>query len=335
MSAPNPSGSLADGYVRWLRSRVGSQLIYLVYASAVIFDARGRILAQTRYDFDWLSIPGGAMEPGETLLQTARREVEEETGITAEIRGLAGLLTHPRYNLRYPNGDQVQQWTAIFWGEAAGGTLRADGGETLSAFFIEPEDFLPRTHPSHREMVTCALRVRAGEPPPIEPVESLPPLQPYYPILRARVGHAPVILPGALAIVEDEAGRILMTYRTDFACWDFPGGFSDLGETCPATVVREVREETGLIVAPYALVGLYSDPRLFAITYPNGDAAHGVGAAYACRVTGGQLIPEGADEENSAVAFLPVEQVLAQTRLAAISQIMRDYLDRARWPHVR
>ncbi|NPV67878.1 MAG: NUDIX domain-containing protein [Anaerolineae bacterium] len=335
MSAINPPQSLADGYVKWLRGKVGSQLIYLVYASAVIFDAQGRILAQTRYDFDWLSIPGGAMEPGETLLQTARREVREETGITAEIKGLAGLLTHPRYNLRYPNGDQVQQWTAIFWGEAAGGALQADGGETLTAFFIEPEAFLRRTHPSHQEMVTCALRARAGEPPQIEPVESFPPLRPYYPVLRAAVGHETVILPGALAIVEDDRGYILMTYRADFACWDFPGGFSDLGETCPATVVREVQEETGLIVEPYALVGLYSDPRLFYVTYPNGDAVHGVGAAYACRVTGGQLIPEGADDENSAVAFLPVEQVLAQTRLEAISQIMHDYLDRGGWPHIR
>jgi len=335
MTAGGSPQSLADGYVKWLRGKVGSQLIYLVYASAVIFDAQGRILAQTRYDFDWLSIPGGAMEPGETLLQTARREVLEETGITAGIRGLAGLLTHPRHNLRYPTGDQVQQWTAIFWGEAAGGALQADGGETLTAFFIEPEAFLRRTHPSHQEMVTRALRVRAGEPPQIEPVESFPPLHPYYPVLRESVGHDPVILPGAVAIVEDEEGRILMTYRADFACWDFPGGFSDLGETCPATAVREVREETGLIVEPYALVGLYSDPRLFYVTYPNGDAAYGVAAAYACRVTGGQLVPEGADEENSAVAFLPVEQVLAQTRLAAIGQIMRDYLDRGGWPHIR
>ena len=36
-------------------------------------------------------------------------------------------------------------------------------------------------------------------------------------MLRESVGHDPVILPGAVAIVEDEEGRILMTYRADFA----------------------------------------------------------------------------------------------------------------------
>ncbi|GAB4574578.1 MAG: hypothetical protein Kow0077_21840 [Anaerolineae bacterium] len=330
-----PVQSLADGYVKWLRSQVGHQLIYLVYASAVIFDEGGRILAQTRYDFDWLSIPGGAMEPGESLLETARREVYEETGIRAEIRGLAGLLTHPRHNLHYPNGDDVQQWTAIFWGEAAGGSLHADGREALSAFFIEPKTFLQRTHPSHQEMVQRALRVRAGEPPEVEPVEQFPPLQPYAPLLRRYVGPEPVILPGALAVIEDAQGRILMTYRGDYEYWEFPAGFAELGETSSANIVREVQEETGLIVEPYALMALYSDPRWWYGARPNGDVAHEIGAVYACRITGGTLNPLGADDENRAVVFLPVEQVLAQTRFAATAQIMRDYLARDGWPHIR
>ncbi len=331
----HPPQSLADGYVKWLRERVGSQLIYLVYASTVVFDAQGRLLAQTRYDFDWLSVPGGAMELGESLAETARREVLEETGIEVTIKGLAGMLTHPRFNLHYPNGDDVQQWTAVFWGEAAGGQLRPDGGETLSARFMAPAEFLAQAHPSHREMAQQALRARAGESPVLEPVESVPPLMPYYPILRRHVGRAPVILPGALAVIEDDAGRILMTYRADFEYWEFPAGLADLGETSTANIVREVEEETGLRVEPYALVGLYSEPRWWYGTRPNGDESHEVGVVYACRVVGGALDPAGADAENTAVDWLPVEQVLAQTRFAATAQIMRDYLDRATWPHIR
>ncbi|MBN2470410.1 MAG: NUDIX domain-containing protein, partial [Anaerolineae bacterium] len=280
----HPQKSLADGYVRWLRDRVGSQLIYLVYASTVVFDAEGRILVQTRYDFDWLSVPGGAMEPGESLLETARREVLEETGIEVAIRGLAGMLTHPRFNLHYPNGDDVQQWTAVFWGEAAGGQLRPDGGETLSARFMDPAEFLQQAHPSHREMAQQALRARAGEPPALEPVESAPPLKPYYPILRRHVGQDRVILPGALAVIEDDAGRILMTFRGDYAYWEFPSGFADLGETSTANIVREVEEETGLRVEPYGLVALYSEPRWWYGSRPNGDKTHEVGVVYACRV---------------------------------------------------
>lgn len=330
-----PVNSLADGYVKWLRDQVGSQLIYLVYASTVVFDEQGHILVQTRYDFDWLSVPGGAMELGEALAETARREVLEETGVEVDIKGLAGMLTHPRFNLHYPNGDDVQQWTAVFWGEAAGGELHPDGGETLSVFFMDPAEFLEKGHPSHREMVRQALRARAGEPPELEPVESFPPLQDYYPILRQHVGQAAVILPGAMAVIEDEQGRILMTYRRDYEYWEFPAGLADLGETSTANIVREVQEETGLLVEPVALVGLYSEPRWWYGTHPNGDKSHEVGVVYACRVVGGELVREGADAENTAIDWLPVEQVLAQTRFAATAQIMRDYLDRAHWPHIR
>ena len=330
-----PHQSLADGYVKWLREQVGSQLIYLVYASTVVFDAEGRILVQTRYDFDWLSVPGGAMELGESLAETARREVLEETGIEVAIKGLAGVLTHPRYNLHYPNGDDVQQWTAVFWGEVAGGEMRPDGGETLGVMFMEPAEFMEKGHPAHREMVRMVQQVRAGGPAEIEPVESFPPLQDYYPILRQHVGQAPVILPGAMAVIEDEQGRILMTFRGDYHYWDYPAGLADLGETSTANIVREVEEETGLIVEPYALVALYSEPRWWYGPHPNGDVSQEVGVVFACRVVGGVLNREGADNENTAVDWLPVEQVLAQTRFEATPQIMRDYLDRANWPHIR
>jgi len=51
-------------------------------------------------------------------------------------------------------------------------------------------------------------------------------------------------------------------------------------------VVREVREETGLIVVPTRLVGVYSSPD-FDVTYPNGDRVQQVTACFACRVHGG------------------------------------------------
>lgn len=335
MTDPQWQESLADGYVKWLRQQVGSQLIYLVYATTVVFDSTGRVLAQRRYDFDWWSNPGGAMEIGEALRETARREVREETGLNVDIQGLVGLYTHPQYTLHYPNGDRVQQWTACFWAEVAGGQMQADGGETLDLHWVQPDELIANTHLSHAHMTRDAARVRAGDPVPLEPVETPAPRRSHYGLLRPVVGHAPLILPGALAVIEDAQGRILMTHRVPEDCWDYPSGFADLGETSTANIAREVREETGLVVEPYALIGLYSEPRWYHNTLPNGDIVHGVGPAYACRVVGGELVAEGADDENSAVAFLTDDAINEAGCNAATRQILADYRNRNGWPFVR
>ena len=71
---PAPTPSHVDGYVKWIRQHVGPQLIYLVYATALVFDEAERILVQRRYDFDWLGLPGGLLELGESLRDCAIRE---------------------------------------------------------------------------------------------------------------------------------------------------------------------------------------------------------------------------------------------------------------------
>jgi len=60
-------------------------------AAAVIFDSSGRILlVRENYGRRRWSLPGGAVEPGETPEQTVVRETLEETGVRVGVEHLVG-----------------------------------------------------------------------------------------------------------------------------------------------------------------------------------------------------------------------------------------------------
>ena len=94
-------------------------------------------------------------------------------------------------------------------------------------------------------------------------------------------------LVGVGAVVVDR-GRVLLIRRGTEPLkgqWSLPGGMLELGESLVAGVVREVREETGLVVEPVELVELLDR------IHRESDRVryHYVIADYLCRVTGGAL----------------------------------------------
>ncbi|QFY13701.1 NUDIX domain-containing protein [Nonomuraea phyllanthi] len=96
-------------------------------------------------------------------------------------------------------------------------------------------------------------------------------------------------------VVVDDAGRALLTRRADNGEWQAPGGVLEIGETITDGVRREVLEETGLIVEPLGLTGVYK------------NMARGIVAlVFRCKATGGQLVT---NEEVTAFHWASEDQV--------------------------
>jgi len=97
------------------------------------------------------------------------------------------------------------------------------------------------------------------------------------------------IRPSASAVIFDRRGRLLLQQRSDGGQWGLPGGSVEIGESVRDAVGREVREETGLVVAVRRLVGVYSEPALQIVRYPDGNVWHYVSLCFECTVRGGAL----------------------------------------------
>lgn len=96
------------------------------------------------------------------------------------------------------------------------------------------------------------------------------------------------VVPAVTAFVQDTAGRLLMERRTDNGRWGLPGGTHQAGESISQTVVREVAEETGLVVEVDRMVGIYTDPRRV-IEFSDGEVRQEFSMCFAAHVIDGEL----------------------------------------------
>jgi ADP-ribose pyrophosphatase YjhB (NUDIX family) len=107
--------------------------------------------------------------------------------------------------------------------------------------------------------------------------------------LETEYGRALGVRPSVSAVIRDRSDRLLLQLRTDGRQWGLPGGSVEIGESVTEAVTREVLEETGLRVVVRRLVGIYSDPRLQVVRYPDGSVWHYVIVCFECAVRGGEL----------------------------------------------
>jgi ADP-ribose pyrophosphatase YjhB (NUDIX family) len=93
--------------------------------NVVVLNDKDEFLLIRRTDNDNWALPGGAHDPGESLTETAVREVEEETGVDCEVTGIVGVYTNPRHVILYTsNGEVRQEFSLVYTARAIGGAPR-------------------------------------------------------------------------------------------------------------------------------------------------------------------------------------------------------------------
>jgi ADP-ribose pyrophosphatase YjhB (NUDIX family) len=87
------------------------------------------------------------------------------------------------------------------------------------------------------------------------------------------------------AAVTNDKGQLLLIQRADSGVWLYPTGWCDIGYSAPEVVVKEVEEETGIIVEPIRLIGVLDGLRLGTSRIPL------YSLLFFCRQIGGEISP--------------------------------------------
>ena len=131
-------------------------MIPVVAVGAIVFDAEGRVLLVERGTPPGVglwSVPGGKLEPRETLAQAVAREVREETGRIVEVGTLACVVE--------PVGDDYHFVILDYYARVIGGAL-AGASDARAARFVDPAEL--DTLPLSDGLAEVLARARATQP---------------------------------------------------------------------------------------------------------------------------------------------------------------------------
>ena len=113
--------------------------------------------------------------------------------------------------------------------------------------------------------------------------------------LRDIVGGDELLqLPSVSIALRDADGRVLLARHAEGDVWLLPGGAVEPGETPADAALREMWEETRLLVRLTGVIGVFGGPE-FIVRYRNGDRASYVTTTFEAALEAGRARPDGSE----------------------------------------
>lgn len=117
-------------------------------ANIAIIDA-GQILLTKREDFEIWCLPGGQVDAGESIAETAIREAREETGLEIQLTRLVGIYSEPNWGGK---GMHI----VLFAARPIGGHLQPQASEVIDLGYFDPHQLPDPLMWWHRQRIADA-----------------------------------------------------------------------------------------------------------------------------------------------------------------------------------
>ncbi|WP_066074645.1 NUDIX domain-containing protein [Neobacillus soli] len=135
--------SFEESYLGQLRKLIGHKKIIHPSIRAIIQDKKERILFIERKGQNRWGMPAGSMELGESIFETLKREIKEETGIDVIDATLISIYSGPDKSIKNGFGDEYQMFEFLFRVDKWTGTTIKETDESKNAEFF-PLDSIPK-----------------------------------------------------------------------------------------------------------------------------------------------------------------------------------------------
>jgi 8-oxo-dGTP pyrophosphatase MutT (NUDIX family) len=149
-------------YIKELRKLVGHRNLIICGASVLLENYWGEVLLQLRTDNNTWCSCGGAVELGETVEETAARELFEETGLIADELELFKVFSGKELHYIYPNGDEVSVVDIVFICRKYHGDLKADPKEVKELRFFSLDEIPENISPPVKGVIKAYIEMRKG-----------------------------------------------------------------------------------------------------------------------------------------------------------------------------
>jgi 8-oxo-dGTP pyrophosphatase MutT (NUDIX family) len=153
-------GGKIMGYIMDLRKVVGTRPLIAAGSSVLLLDGMDRLLLQLRRDNGCWGLPGGSLEPGESLESTALRELKEETGFQADDLSFFKVYSGEELYYKYPHGDEVYNVIAAYICTEYHGTAEPDAEEAVKVEFFPLEQLPENISPPDKIVIKDLLETK-------------------------------------------------------------------------------------------------------------------------------------------------------------------------------